>query len=163
LSALVHCLTDYCNFSFLVTGKTTWISRNFFATAVGITVLYLIFTPQLGFVGAAIALLVAESVQFLFMQRAAKPLFDMQIHVRPFLTTTALAAIAYVIGGLVLRQPDLILDIGVKALIYVVCAALLVLYMVRDLSSASVWQEAVAPLLGRLPGLRVLLRPTKQT
>jgi O-antigen/teichoic acid export membrane protein len=163
LSALVHCLTDYCNFSFLVTGKTTWISRNFFATAVGITVLYLVFTPQLGFVGAAIALLVAESAQFLFMQRAAKPLFDMQIHIRPLLATMALAIGGYCIGGIVLRQSDLVMDIGLKALTYVVFAALLLIYMVRDLSSAAVWQESVAPLLGRLPVVRLLLRPTKQT
>jgi O-antigen/teichoic acid export membrane protein len=158
LSALVHCLTDYCNFSFLVTGKTSWITRNFFSTAVGITILYLIFTPFFGFVGAAIALLLAETAQFLFMQRAAKKLFDMQIHLRPLFAAVAIAAAGYVVGAILLRQQDIIIDIGVKAAAYAVFSALLVAYVVRDLGSTSVLRTAAEPVLGRFPVLRFLLR-----
>jgi O-antigen/teichoic acid export membrane protein len=157
-SALVHCLTDYCNFSFLVTNQTSWISKNFFATAAGVTVLYLILTPPLGFVGSAIALLAAETAQFLFMQRAAKKLFDMQIHLRPLLATALIAAAAYIVGGVLLRQEDLLIDIGVKAATYVVFAGLLLAYVIRDLGSTSVLRAAAAPLVGRFPVLRLLLR-----
>jgi O-antigen/teichoic acid export membrane protein len=158
LSALVHCLTDYCNFSFLVTGKTSWITRNFFSTAVGITVLYLIFTPPFGFVGAAVALLLAETAQFLFMQRAAKKLFDMQVHLRQLFVLIGIAAAGYVVGGVLLRQQDLVMDVGVKAVTYVVFAGLLAVYVIRDLGSTSLLRAAAAPVLGRVPVLRLLVR-----
>jgi len=158
LSALVHCLTDYCNFSFLVTDKTSYISRNFFAAAVAVTIFYLILTPPFGFVGAAFAQLLAEIAQFFYMQRAARKLFDMQIHLRPLTAIVAIASLAYVAGGMLLRQQDLIADIGVKSLTYVVFAALVMAYVLRDLGSSPLLRSVVEPLLGKLPLLRSLLR-----
>lgn len=158
LSALVHCLTDYCNFSFLVTSKTSWITKNFFAAAVAVTVFYLILTPPLGFVGAAIAMLLAETAQFIYMQRAAKKLFDMQIHMRPLTAIVAIAAVGYIVGAVVLRQQDIIADVGVKSAVYVLFSALLLAYVVRGLGSTSLLRSAAAPLLGKFPVLRLLLR-----
>jgi O-antigen/teichoic acid export membrane protein len=158
LSALVHTLTDYCNFSFLVTSKTSRITKNFFAAALAVTVLYLLLTPSLGFVGAAIALLVAETAQFIYMQRTAKRLFDMQIHLRWLAVLLAIAAVAYVVGGVLLRQQDLIADVGVRSMVYVIFAALLLAYVLRSLGSTSLLRSAAEPLLGRFPVLRLLLR-----
>jgi hypothetical protein len=112
----------------------------------------------LGFVGAALALLLAETAQIIYMQRAAKRLFDMQIHLRPLTVTVAIAAIGYVVGGVVLRQQDIIADVGVKSVVYVLFSALLLAYVVRNLGSTSLLRSAAAPLLGRFPVLRLLLR-----
>lgn len=158
LGALVHCLTDYCNFSFLVTGKTAWITKNFFATAVFITILYLIFTPLLGFVGASLALALAEIGQFMFMQREARKLFDMQIQLGPLLTTLSVASAAYLVGGIVLDQSNLMLDIGVKSMTFVVFGALLILNVTRSLGSTSLLRSAAMPLVGKLPILKLLFR-----
>ena len=158
LSALIHCLTDYCNFSFLVTGKTAWITKNFFATAVLITVLYLVFTPLLGFVGASIALLVAEVGQFLYMQREARKLFDMQIQLAPLAATLGIAAAAYVVGGVILRQQNLMFDIGVKSATYLVFSGLLIVNVTRSLGSTSLLRNAALPLVGKLPILKLLFR-----
>jgi O-antigen/teichoic acid export membrane protein len=158
LSALIHCLTDYCNFSFLVTGKTAWITKNFFAAAVFITVLYLILTPLLGFVGASIALALAEFGQFLFMQRAAKKLFDMQIQLGPLLATLAIASAAYVVGGVILDQQNLMADIGVKCATFLVFSALLIANVTRSLGSTSLLRNAAMPLIGKLPILKLLFR-----
>jgi O-antigen/teichoic acid export membrane protein len=158
LAALIHCLTDYCNFSFLVTNRTDYISKNFFASAVVVTVFYLILTPKLGFVGAALGQVLAEIAQFFYMQRAARKLFDMQIHMRPLVAILVIAAVGYVVGAIVLRQQDILTDIGAKVVTYVVFAGLLLAYVVRDLSKNSLLRSVTAPLLGKLPGLRLLLR-----
>jgi peptidoglycan/LPS O-acetylase OafA/YrhL len=103
-------------------------------------------------------MLLAETAQFIYMQRAAKKLFDMQIHMRPLTAIVAIAGVGYIVGAVVLRQQDIIADVGVKSAVYVLFAALLLAYVVRGLGSTSLLRSAAAPLLGKFPVLRLLLR-----
>jgi len=158
LSALMRCLTDYCNFSFLVTGKTGWISRNHYVTAIVVTVLYLALTPPLGFVGAAMGLMLAETFQFLLIQREARKHFDMQIRLAPLFVILGMAAAAYVAGDFLLRQTGLIVDLAQKAVVYIVCAGTVLVYIWRISEPDSMLRSLAGPMLSKLPLGKALFR-----
>jgi O-antigen/teichoic acid export membrane protein len=158
LSALMRCLTDYCNFSFLVTGETGWISKNNYTTAAAVTVLYLLITPRFGFVGAAAALMLGELFQFLFIQHRARRHFDMQIRIAPLAAILALVTAAYITGDFLLRQSGLIADLAVKSVLYAVFAAALLVYLWRTAGPDSMLRNLAAPVLDKLPLAKLLFR-----
>ena len=65
---------------------------------------------------------------------------------------------AYLVGGVILDQSNLMLDIGVKSMTFVVFGGLLILNVTRSLGSTSLLRSAAMPLVGKLPILKLLFR-----
>lgn len=151
VSALMRCLTDYCNFSFLVTGQTRWISRNHYITAAAVTVFCLALTPTWGFVGAAAGLMLAETFQFLLIERTARRYFDMQIRLVPLFSVLAIVAVAYLTGDFLLRQSGLIADLAIKCALYGLFAGAVLTYVWRSSARDSMLRAFLRPLLSKLP------------
>lgn len=113
LSAMFSCLTLFSNFSFLIKEKTFWITRNSYLTAAILTLLFFVLIPHYGFVGAALASLIASSVQFLLVHRSSAHVYDMGLNLKPLVPQVL------VIGFIVLATKTfsiehLFLDIAAK-------------------------------------------------
>lgn len=131
IGAVFGSLTNYSNFSFLVKGKTGWMSQNEYVTAAIVTVFYLTLIPVFGFIGAAAALMLAQGVQFLVVHRRAKAHYDMQIPLTPLAINLIIVAAGLMVAHLV-RNDDLIMDIFIRAIIFTLCAAAMMGIMLRD-------------------------------
>ncbi|MGQ9424683.1 lipopolysaccharide biosynthesis protein [Gilvimarinus sp. F26214L] len=123
-SSVFHCFVYFNNFSFLVKEKTGWMTRNTYLTAVFATAFYLALTPVLGFVGAALALMLANATQFLIVHFAAKKQYDMCLSLRPVGFYLAVSVVCCVLAFR-LEQPNLIQDIALKVVIYMSGCALM--------------------------------------
>lgn len=98
-------LALYFNFSWLVTGKTGWIGRNNYLIAAIITVFYLSLIPLAGYIGAALAIMLAHAAQLLIVHRASARFYDMKILLKPFWVTVAISAFAcWMANGLMARD-----------------------------------------------------------
>jgi O-antigen/teichoic acid export membrane protein len=101
LAAIFQSLTVFNNFSFLVTEKTGWMSKNSFLTAAIISIFYFILIPRFGFVGAAQSIMIANASQFFIVFFAAKKQYDMQLQLFPLFLSLIFVVAAYAIGTLI--------------------------------------------------------------
>ncbi len=81
LADLINCSTMFLNFSFHATSNTKIIRNNNYLTALAVTVFYFLLIPELGFVGAALALCLARLFQFIISLGASRNLYDLNIDV----------------------------------------------------------------------------------
>lgn len=128
-AGLFQCLVFYVNFSFMATNNTNWISKiNYFVAAVA-TVLYLTLVPLLGFVGAALALLLIRMVQFVVTFIKAKAYYDMRLELMPFISMLVISCIGIVVAD-TLPSVSIAYEVLYKMLLFVpiflgLCASLL--------------------------------------
>jgi len=108
----------FSNFSFLVKEKTGWMSRNNYLTAIIITPLYLILIPLFGYIGAAIALAIANCAQFFLIHTAARRFYDMGISLKPLMMMIFTSTIIFVLANLIWVRENLIEDVTIKSLLY---------------------------------------------
>jgi O-antigen/teichoic acid export membrane protein len=104
LGAMFNCLTQFSNFSFLVKEKTFWITRNNYLTAILLTILFIPLIPQHGYVGAALAGLIAAAVQFLLIHRAGRRIYDMKIPLLPLALLVSIVGIILTADKLLFQQ-----------------------------------------------------------
>lgn len=125
---IFSCLTVFCNFSFLVKEKTGWMGRNSYITAAIITVFYLFLIPRFGYVGAALALMLAHSAQFLITFFSAKKHYDMQLPLSPlgFCLMISLVAVTIDVN---LESGEMLVDIAIKLAILSVSCILMAGYL----------------------------------
>lgn len=123
-SSVFSSLIAFSNFSFLVTEKTGWISRNNYLTAIIITVFYFVMIPLGGHIGAAVAFMLAQAVQFLIVHHSARRFYDMGIPLKNFLIILMISAIACWISH-VLHREKLIEDIAIKIAVFISAGVLI--------------------------------------
>ena len=116
------CLTVFSNFSFLVKEKTGWISRNNYLTAIVITAFYLILIPLAGFVGAALAVMLAKCIQFLIVHHAARRFYDMKISLKHLMRMIFFSATSCFVSNIFLVRDKIIEDIILKSLFFLVAS-----------------------------------------
>lgn len=121
------CLVNFCNFSFLVTEKTGWLSRNNYITAAIVTVFYLILIPGYGFVGAAAGLMLAQAVQLMLVYHAAKKEYDMQLDSRPLIAYLGTGA-ALIICHRLLLTDNIWMNLAVASLLLMPMIILAAIY-----------------------------------
>jgi O-antigen/teichoic acid export membrane protein len=124
IGAMFSALATFFNFSFLVKEKTSWILRNNFIIAGVVTLLYVLMTPKLGFLGAAIALCVAQIVQFLWVFYASQRTYCMGISLTKALPAPILSAVLSIGVGSILWETDIATDIALRTLFFACCTAL---------------------------------------
>lgn len=138
LGIVFYSFALFFNFGFEVKEKTGWISGIVYLTAAIITILYFILIPQFGFVGAAIAFMIAEAAQFLIVYGTSRRFYDMGINLTPLVWTLIVSAFAYwVTNGIIVRE-RLIEDIAFKSLVYVI-AGIFIIY--------PIWQKSEVRLI----------------
>ncbi|ALC16857.1 undecaprenyl-diphospho-oligosaccharide flippase [Desulfuromonas soudanensis] len=125
--AVFGSLVIFSNFSFLAKEKTGWISRNNYLTAAVVTVLYLSLIPMAGHVGAAMALMLAQAVQFFVVHRASRSVYDMGISLRPLVGMLFISAVVCFLANVVLTSDSLLHDLAVKTLLYAVACGIILL------------------------------------
>lgn len=129
-AAVFQCLVLFTEFSFYVTGKTGWITWINYATALIITILYLLLIPPLGFVGAAQALMLACAINFLIVHFAAKRHYDMELALRPVMLCFCIALIASLLSGYT-QSENLVTDLAIKSGIYLSSCGIIGGYLLR--------------------------------
>lgn len=151
-SALFSSLGVFMNFSFLVKGKTGWLSRNNYLTAVLITVLYLALIPPLGFVGAGVAGMLATIGQFILIYRGSRQYYDMQLALRPLVGMVSIAGIGVLCASEFISDTSLWADLLLRVLIYCVTAAAVVAIPLADRPTRSKIAAFLVPLRNKFKG-----------
>ncbi|WP_221628051.1 lipopolysaccharide biosynthesis protein [Teredinibacter franksiae] len=93
-SVVFYCLTIFNNFSFLVKEKTGWMSKNSYLTAAIVTIFYFALIPEYGFVGAAIATMAANIIQFFIVFYASKKFYDMELQLSNLFSLSLVACLS---------------------------------------------------------------------
>lgn len=149
LGSVFSCLIAFLNFSFVASGNTKQITFNNYITMAAITVFNLTLIPRLGEMGAAIALMLAMMLQFFMTEKIAKKNFDMQVQLKPLLSTLAIATCGYLIANYAVNFSALWLDLMVKAVVYAVFVTFLAGMLWRDPNSRLFISKALAPILNK--------------
>jgi O-antigen/teichoic acid export membrane protein len=91
---IIRMFVMFCNFGAVYTGRTRIIAESSWARAVVATTGFLLLIPPVGVYGAALALLVANAVEFAWLYRKSTALYDMDLEWRPVLLMAAAATAA---------------------------------------------------------------------
>ncbi len=129
---LFAALVEFANFGFLVKENTAQISINAYLIAIFITVLYLFTIPEYGYMGAAVAIMIAQAAYFYLSDWKARQLYDPKISLLPLALMISVAAIGCWIANVLLASGNLLLDIMVKIVVFIGVAGMLVMILVRD-------------------------------
>jgi len=147
-------LALFASFSFLVTEKTGFITRNSYITVVIITVLNVLLIPRFGYIGAGIAQFLALFLAFLLIRHASRPHFDMRMRLTPLFAMLALAGGSYVAANLTIHFASIWLDLLWKAVIFAACAVLVIGVLLRSAPNKAqvvrLLDGLVFPLMRRL-------------
>lgn len=98
LSELFICVSKFYNFSFLITENTIIITRINYIIIVFITILNITLIPLFGYIGAAIAMLLAMILQCYLSIYLSKRYYDMQLSISIFLKFVMIAIVGYFIA-----------------------------------------------------------------
>ncbi|MDT8453026.1 MAG: oligosaccharide flippase family protein [Gammaproteobacteria bacterium] len=131
IGALFSCLVIFMEFSFLVTSKTGWIVRNQYLTAFVVTVLYLLLIPTFGYIGAAIAAMLAQIFQFFLVYARGRKFFDMEISLKPLMLSLAVAIAIYT-GTVQITTTSLIGELVLKLFAFILCMVILTALLLRN-------------------------------
>lgn len=116
--AVFACLSTFFNFCFLVSEKTKWISYINFFIALIITIFYLVLIPRWGFVGAAIAVMLAQALQFIAVYYFGGRFYDMGISLKSLGEILSIAFITSWVANELLVRANLWEDLAIKTIAY---------------------------------------------
>ena len=129
LGSILFCFTQYFNFSQMVTDNTKWISANNYITAVIATIMFLIFIPYYGHVGAALASLITILFQLILTVNASKKHYDMMIEFKPIIYMLLISTISYYFSNILFSNNSLLLSLLVKGVIYIISTCIILWIM----------------------------------
>jgi O-antigen/teichoic acid export membrane protein len=136
-----YCLSEFSNFSFVIKEKTIWISRITYLTGGMITVLYLIFIPWLGHVGAALAFMLAQGIMFLTVQCVGRQFYDMGIKMKQLAMMLIVAGGAIWLSNGIVILEGLIEDIAVKTIIYLSACVIICLPLWKNFGGQVIFEN----------------------
>lgn len=94
IAAIFQSLTIFNNFSFMYTERTLEVTKNNLFTAVAITILYFLFIPYFGFVGASLGYASGSALQYIYALRAGNRIYPLRISQKPFAYAIAVVLVA---------------------------------------------------------------------
>jgi O-antigen/teichoic acid export membrane protein len=113
---VLNSLTSFFFFSLMVTDHTKVLSLCQFATAVVITIAYLVLVPSLGLVGAAWAQGLAFGSSFVLVRLVSAKYYDPGFNLMPLAAFSLISLVAYVCSNVVLRTHAIGIDLLIKSL-----------------------------------------------
>jgi O-antigen/teichoic acid export membrane protein len=133
---VLNSLTSFFFFSLMVTDHTKVISLCQYATAVVITIAYLVLVPTLGLVGAAWAQGVAFGASFVLVHIVAARYYDPGFNLVPLAAFSLVSFVAYACSNVVLGTHAIVIDLLIKSLVLLIATALIGLIAVRAIRTA---------------------------
>jgi O-antigen/teichoic acid export membrane protein len=133
---VLNSLNQFSNFSFLVTGHTKVHSLCYYATAVIITVAYLVLVPSLGLVGAALAQCLAFGASFVIVRIVSARYYDPGFNLVPLAAFSLVSLVAYVCSNVLPGTHAIGIDLLIKSLVLLVATGLIGLIAVRAIRTA---------------------------
>lgn len=127
VGTVFSCLSMYFNFCFFVTENTKWIGRVNYLTAVVITLFYLFFIPVWGYVGAALAVALAQIVQFVVVYYWSRRFYDMGVSLKNLSWCLLIACGAGGCASALMGDYNMVMDLIVRTSIYAL-ALVFILY-----------------------------------
>jgi len=154
LGFVLNSLRQFFSFSLYVTGNTKLYSVIQYGTAFLITVAYLLLIPRFGLLGAAAAQTLAFAANFIYLRVVSRRYFDSGIKLMPLALFSLIGVVAFVCSNVIVRVPDLALDLLIKSLVLLMATALIGFVGLRSIVSVEGTVESLPwPLhrLGRIP------------
>lgn len=132
LANIFYALVEFSNFGCLVKDRTDLLANATYTIAVFATVVYLMAIPLLGIYGAAIALVLIQIANLLLTEGLSRKQYDSRISLKPLAMLVTFAIFWYCISNIWLKQDDILIDIALKLLIYLLASASFILVLIRD-------------------------------
>lgn len=129
------CLVLFCDFAFLAGERTGRISQNTYICAAVVSLFYVALIPALGFVGAALALMLAQFVHFVVTYFRSKRLFDMQLDMGYLFWVVLMSFVAVGIALMFPVSDSLIVKGLFQSVVYLVFFGMLYFIYIRDVTS----------------------------
>lgn len=158
LGLILGNLVTFLHFGFLVTDHTKVLTASQYIAAAVITVAYVVLIPTLGLEGAVIGQCIAFAVNFTYVRLWARRYFDAGIKPTPLYALIAIAGVAYLCSNVLIAPHLLLLNLMVKAVIFVAAGAAMAVVAVGAIRNVSppLYQELQWTLrrlrLARQPG-----------
>lgn len=138
LALVLNSLRTFFNFSFMITSNTKVRSLYQFGTALVITVAYVGLIPRFGLMGAAIAQCLAFGVTFICVYFLSRRYYDMGIRLAPIGLYLLIGCVAYVFSNVLLRVPNLGVDLLIKSLVMGIATMLMALVAVQAIRAVDI-------------------------
>ncbi len=136
-AALIVALTRFCNFGIHLKEKTRHIAEAAWIKAVLTTLLCISLIPWLGVFGAALALVVSNLVEFIWIDKKARQLYDMQLDWKPVFWMALVCSGAVLLGEL--------LPFGEVA--YIVVRLVLYVFLILAIYHLPIWSQEERAML----------------
>jgi O-antigen/teichoic acid export membrane protein len=117
-AGLFSALTMFSNFSFLATNNTVWIAKSKYLLACIFTALYLVLIPLLGYLGAAISLVLGQFTQFLIIHIKSRKYYDMGLKYKPLALMIFFSLLGIFIANVYTKDENLIIEFFYKLLVF---------------------------------------------
>jgi len=154
LGFVLNSLRQFFSFSLFVTGNTKLLSVIQYGTALVMTAAYLLLIPRFGLVGAAAAQTLTFTASFIYLRVLSRRYFDPGFKLMPLALFGLIGLAAFVCSNVIVRVPDLALDLLIKSLVLLMATALIGFVGLRSIVSVAGTVESLPwPLhrLGRIP------------
>jgi len=129
LAALFSCAITFMNFSMFATENTKWISKNNYIVAAVASVFFLALIPYFGYLGAAIAYLLAIVLQLIMTARASGRYYNMGLKFKPVIYMILVSTLGYGVSNKSLHLESFAFDLGFKLISYTVFSIMILMIM----------------------------------
>jgi O-antigen/teichoic acid export membrane protein len=160
IAAILDRLRTFFDFSFMITDRTKMRGAYQYATAVVITIAYVVLIPRFGLMGAAAAQSLTFVGTFIYVYIISKRYYDPEIKLTPMGLFSLVTVGGYVCASLTSRIPNLGIDLMLRAVVVLIAAALIAVVALRAIGAVDValLESLPSPLdkLGRMQLGRLL-------
>ena len=133
---VLNSLKSFFNFGFIATDHTKVLALCQYATAVVITLAYVVLVPMFGLVGAAGAQCLAFAVSFILVRVVSRRYFDPGFNLVPLAGFSIIAMVAYIGSNVVPWTAGLGIDLLIKSLVLLVATGLIGWVAVRAIRTS---------------------------
>jgi O-antigen/teichoic acid export membrane protein len=131
-------LRTFFDFGFMITDRTKMRGGYQYATALVLTVAYVVLIPRFGLVGAAAAQCLTFVGTFLWVYHLARRYYDPEIKLMPIGIFSAIGIAACLFTNVVAPVPNLIVDLAIKSIVTVVATILIGMVALREIRAVDV-------------------------
>jgi len=96
------------------------------------TALYLVLIPLLGYLGAAISLVLGQFTQFLIIHINSRKYYDMELKYKPLILMILFSLIGILIANTYIRDENLVAEFFFKLLVFSISSFLIVAIQLRN-------------------------------
>jgi O-antigen/teichoic acid export membrane protein len=138
LALVLDRLRTFFDFGFMITDHTKMRGGYQYATALVLTIAYVVLIPRFGLVGAAAAQCVTFVGTFICVYFLARRYFDPEIKLLPIGIFSAIGIAACLFTNVIAPNPNLIIDLVIKLSVTLIATALIAIVALREIRAVDV-------------------------